>query len=163
MAPKKVVVKGDPVRGTDTHKVSGTATNQTPPPPTVPYTGTARFDYVGSMSEDLSDLLFINEVPVALKTSRSSLDPGEDVTGKHAGPKGSGFVPPTPVPTTNTLSITDTVGPGKPSASAGSAFVTVNGDKILLDGDAMDTCDVANAIGNSKVTSEKQSLVVVAE
>ena len=31
---KLVVVKGDPVSGTDQHNVSGQATNPSPPPPT---------------------------------------------------------------------------------------------------------------------------------
>lgn len=161
---KKVIVKGDPVRGTDTHRVTGNATNPAAPPPTVPYVGTARFDYVGSMSVALSDLVSINDVPVALVSSRSMLDAGEATpSGKHGGPNGSGFTPAAPSPIPASLSVVDPVGPGTPSASAGSAFVTVGGVAVLLDGDAIDTCDALSALGNSKVTAEGQDLVVVSE
>jgi hypothetical protein len=168
---KKIVVKQDPVRGTDTHSVQGQATNPAPPPapPTVPWPpappGTARFDYVGSMTEALSDLVTIDGVPVALVTSGSTLDPGEDTppAGKHSGPLGTAFVPPAPVPIPNTLTITDPIGPGRPSAGASSAFFTIGGAAVLLDGDAIDTCDAQGAKGNSTVSAAGQTWVSVTE
>jgi hypothetical protein len=166
---KNVVVKGDPVRGTDTHNVMGQATNPAPPPPTIPYppgpVGTARFDYVGSMTERLSDLVSIDGAPVAVAGSGSTLDTGQDAapTGKHSGPQGSVFTPPAPAPIANTITITDPVGPGTPSAGSGSAFVRIGEDAVLLDGDAIDTCDGLGAPRNSTVSAQGQSLVAVTE
>lgn len=156
-----LVVGGDPVEGTDTHLVSGDATNPAPPPPTVPYAGTGRYDYVGSMTDGLSELLRIDGAPVALTTSSSTLDPGEDAppAGGHSGPAGSGFVPPAPAPLPVSLSITDPIGSGTPNAAAGSAFVTVDGDPVLLDGDAIDTCDGQGTPANSTVSAATQDFV----
>src|SRR3954469_9435613 len=97
---KLVVVKGDPVQGTDTHNVSGQATNPSPPPPTIPYTGGGDFAYDGAMTGQLSDFVTIGGGPVALVTSRSALNDGETTapTGKHSGPQGSNFAPPSPTP-----------------------------------------------------------------
>lgn len=156
---KLVVVKDDPVQGTDTHNVSGTAT---PPPPGVTYTGVADFKYNGAVSGQLSDFVRIGSQPVALVTSRSALNRGEDKppTGKHSGPQGSNFVPPTPAPVTSTLSITDTpLGSGVPNAGAGSALLTVNGVKVLLDADKIDTCSGVDATAGSTVTAQGQDFV----
>lgn len=155
---KLVVTKGDPVKGTDTHKVFGSTT--TSPPTTSMWTG--EFTYQGSITEDLSALVTIGGRRVALVTSRSTLDPGEDVppTGGHSGPKGQNFQPLTPAPQVPTLGITDVpLGTGRPNAAAGSALVTVNGDKVLLDGDPMDTCSGIGATAGSKVTARNQSFV----
>ena len=166
---KLLVVRGDPVRGKDTHEVMGNATNPSPPPPTVAYPpsgiATGRFDYVGSMTEALSDLVLIGGRPVAVVSSGSSLDAGQDTPpgGKHSGPAGSAFQPTAPAPLAATLSITDSIGPGHPSATAGSAFVTVNGVAVLLDGDRIDTCDAMGATGNSTVSAAGQSLVTASE
>lgn len=158
---KKVVVKDDEVTGTDTHNVAGQATNPSAPPPTIPYTGTARFDYVGKMTDALSDFVFIDGKPVATVKSGSSLNPGESAPGgRHSGPKGSAFVPATPVPVASSLSITDKpLGEGKPSARAGSGFVKVGGQKLLLDGDPIDTCSGTEEKENSTVASRGQSFV----
>lgn len=158
---KLLIVDKDAVRGTDKHNVSGQATNPAAPPPTVPYVGVGDFVYTGAMTAELSDFVRIAGIPVALTTSRSSLDPGQDVppAGGHSGPAGSGFTPPTPTPIPPSLMITDPIGVGRPSAGAGSGFVSVAGRPVLLDGDAIDTCDGLARPGNSTVTSSHQSFV----
>jgi hypothetical protein len=159
---KFVVVKGDPVSGTDTHNVSGQATNPSAPPPTVPYTGVGDFAYNGAITGQLSDFVHIGGVPVALATSSSTLNAGEDSppSGKHSGPQGTNFVPPAPAPIASTLSITDTpLGTGVPNAGAGSALLTVNGVKALLDADKIDTCSGVGATADSTVTAKGQDFV----
>lgn len=167
---KLVVVENDKVEGTDKHKVAGNGTNTAAPPPTIPGAWIADFDYVGKMTGGLSDFVKVDGSPVALVTSRSALDPGENAppAGRHSGPKGSGFVPMPPVPALGppvlpSLSITDPVGTGDPNAGAGSAFVNVGGDAVLLDGDAIDTCDGLGVPANSTVTAENQDFVSCSE
>jgi len=163
--PKLIVVENDKVEGTDTHNVSGNATNPAAPPPTVPYVGVAMFDYVGKMTDGLSDFVKIDGKPVALTSSKSSLNPGESAppAGKHSGPTGKSFTPPAPVPIPNTISITDPIGEGRPSATAGSSFVTVGSTPVLLDADKIDTCDGLSVPMNSTVTAENQSFVNCSE
>jgi uncharacterized Zn-binding protein involved in type VI secretion len=157
---KLVVVQNDAVQGTDTHNVSGNATNPGPPPPTVPYVGTGKYVYTGKMTDSLSTFVKIGGKPAALVTSKSSLNPGETApSGGHGGPSGSAFVPPAPVPIPATLAITDVIGTGVPNASAGSALLTIGGTKALLDGDKIDTCDGAGGKANSTVTAAGQSFV----
>ncbi len=158
---KLIIVENDSVEGVDKHNVTGDATNPAAPPPTVPYAGIADFDYVGRMASTLSTFVKIDGQPVATVASKSSLLPGEDSapTGRHAGPMGANFVPPTPVPLPLTLSITDAVGEGKPSAGAGSTFVRIDGTAILLDSDKLDTCDGLSIPMNSTVTAQKQQFV----
>ncbi|MER6144921.1 hypothetical protein ABT174_33625 [Streptomyces sparsogenes] len=159
---KLVVVEGDPVNGKDTHKVTGSTTSS--PPAT--YTGTADFVYSGSMTQAVSDLVRINGTPVALVTSRSTLPPAETLppSGKHSGPQGSNFIPPAPAPQPLTLVITDApLGVGTPGAVAGSTLLTVDGVKVLLDGDPVDTCSGIGAPAGSKVSARGQSLVTCSE
>ncbi|MFL9458439.1 hypothetical protein AB0758_46530 [Tolypothrix bouteillei VB521301_2] len=148
---KLIIVENDKVEGTDKHNVSGQATN--PSAPTIPYVGTGEFDYVGKMTSDLSDFVKINGKQVALKNSKSSLDPG-----KHLGLMGKNFIPPSPAPLPASLKITDIVGEGKPSTNAGSSFVKVNGVAVLLNNDKIDTCGY-NHPGNSTVIAENQDFV----
>lgn len=156
---KLIVVENDKVEGTDKHNVSGNATNPGASP-TVPYTGVGDFDYVGKMTDQLSDFVKVNGKPVALKSSKSSLNPGESApTGKHAGPAGKNFLPPAPVPIASSLSIADPIGEGKPSALSGSSFVKVSSTEVLLDGDKIDTCDGLSVPMNSTVTAENQDFV----
>jgi uncharacterized Zn-binding protein involved in type VI secretion len=158
---KLVVVQGDSVQGTDKHNVSGNATNPAAPPPTVPYVGVGSYVYSGKMTDSLSAFVTIDGVPVALVTSKSSLNPGETAppAGGHSGPAGSGFIPPAPVPIPISLSITDVIGTGVPNAAAGSALLTIGGVKVLLDGDKIDTCDGLGIPANSTVTAAGQSFV----
>ncbi len=158
---KKVVIQGDAVQGTDKHNVMGNATNPAPPPPTVPYTGIGSFVYKGGMTDGLSTFVKIGGKPVALLTSKSSLNPGEAAppAGGHSGPAGSGFTPATPVPIPLTLSIKDVIGIGVPNAAAGSALLTIGGVKVLLDGDKIDTCDGTGGKANSTVAAAGQSFV----
>jgi hypothetical protein len=162
---KLIVVENDKVEGTDKHNVSGNATNPGAPPPTVPYAGVADFDYSGKMTDQLSDFIKIDGKAIALVNSKSSLNPGESAppSGKHSGPMGKNFVPPTPQPIPISLSITDSVGTGVPSATAGSTFVKSGGVKVLLDSNKIDTCDGLSIPMNSTVTAENQSFVSCAE
>ena len=159
---KLVVVQNDKVEGTDTHNVAGTG--PVPPNATGSFKGTGRFDYKGKMTDQLSDFVKINDKPVALKSSKSSLNAGESApTGKHGGPNGSAYAPgPGSVaaqPTTSTLSITDPIGPGTPNTGAGSTFVKIASTAVLLDGDKIDTCDGISTPMNSTVTAGEQDFV----
>ena len=165
---KKIVVQNDPVEGTDKHNGQGDATNPSPPPDSVPSTWVAEFDYVGKMTDRLSDFVSINGKPFALKNSKSSLNPGETAApaGKHAGPQGKNFMPPAPPPfpaKKTALQITDAVGEGNPNSAAGSTFVSVGGTPVLLDGDRIDTCDGLSIPGNSTVTAQNQDFVSCGE
>ncbi|MFE5689582.1 hypothetical protein [Streptomyces sp. NPDC056512] len=158
---KLVTVERDPVDGKDRHKVTGmTASN-----PPVAYTGTAEFTYSGSVTQGLSDLVRINEIPVALVTSQSTLLPPETVppAGRHSGPAGSSFLPPAPAPQPLSLVITDApLGMGTPNAAAGSALLTINGVKVLLDGDPIDTCSGIGAPAGSRVSAQGQAFLTCA-
>jgi uncharacterized Zn-binding protein involved in type VI secretion len=162
---KLIVVENDKVEGTDKHNVSGNATNPAAPPPTVPYSGVGDFDYVGKMTDELSDFVKVDGKPVAVKDSKSSLNPGESAppAGKHSGPAGKNFVPPTPVPIAISLSISEPVGEGRPSVSSGSSFVKIDSVAVLLDGDKIDTCDGLGVPMNSTVTVENQDFVSLSE
>ena len=161
--PKLIVVKNDKVEGKDTHTVSGSAT--APNSATVPFTGTGDFDYKGKMTDGLSDFVKIDGQPVALTSSKSSLNPGEQAPGGgHSGLGGKNYQPAAPnTPLPPTMNFTDPVGEGKPSAGAGSAFVTVGSTPVLLDADKIDTCGASSAPMNSTVTAENQSFVNCSE
>ena len=161
-----VIVEGDAVEGTDKHNVSGTGTDSAIPGPGS-FTGFAEFDYKGSMTDELSDFVSIDGKPVALVSSKSSLDPGEDSIGGHSPLSAkniTALVPPTITPGTETVtSITDPIGTGIPSAGTGSTFVKVGGDAFLFDGDSIDTCDGFSVPMNSTVTSSNQDFVSCSE
>jgi uncharacterized Zn-binding protein involved in type VI secretion len=132
------------------------------------FVGIGSYKYNGSMTDSLSTFVQIGGKPVALVTSKSSLNPRETAppTGGHSGPAGSGFTPgagsvaTTPSPLgPPLLRITDVVGTGVPNAAAGSAPLTIGGVKVLLDGDKIDTCDGTGSKGNSNVTAGGQSFV----
>jgi len=78
----------------------------------------------------------------------------------HMALSGSNFNPSSPPPNTGTLNFVPPtgIGVGKPSEGDGSALLTVNGVKALLDGDAFDTCGIS---GNksSTVAAKGQSFV----
>ncbi len=160
---KSLIVEKDAVHGTDQHNVFGIALTPSGP---VSYSGVGEYTYTGAMTDELSDFVRIAGRPVAQTTSRSSLDLGQDVfpTGGHSGPivpKFAKFTPPTPVPIPQFLflMIIDPVGVGRPNVGAGSGFVSVTGRPVLLDGDAIDTCDGTGRPKNSTVTSSHQSFV----
>lgn len=163
---KLIIVESDKVQGTDKHNVTGPAT---PPPPNQTYKGVGDYDYVGSMTDQLSSFVRIEGKWVALISSKSSLNPGESTppTGKHSGPMGRNFDPDAPVPMITSAppapAITDQVGTGIANASAGSSFVAIDGTNVLLDGDRIDTCDGLGNTGNSTVTSQEQSFVFCSE
>ncbi|NOQ13305.1 MAG: hypothetical protein GQ583_02335 [Methyloprofundus sp.] len=158
-----IVVKGDKVAGADTHNVSGTGIpSATPPPPAVPITATADFDYKGSMTDDLSDFVSIDGNVVALTSSKSSLDPGEGSIGGHAAIAAKNITAVSPIVNPGSEVITkilDPIGTGTPSSSAGSTFVKVDANAVLLDGDSIDTCDGKSATENSSVTAQNQDFV----
>jgi hypothetical protein len=155
---KLVIVENDPVRGTDTHNVAGSDTSAPPNP----YTGTGDFDYDGAMTERLVDFVRIAGTAVAVISSGSMLNTGQDAApvGKHSGPMGSNFTPPSPPPNAVTLAITDApLGTGEPNGGAGSALLTVDGVKVLLDGDEIDTCSGVGGKAGSTVTATAQDFV----
>lgn len=154
---KLLIVKGDPVKGTDKHNVSGkTSTN-----PPVDSAWVGEFEYDGTMTGGLSDFVTVDGVAVATVASRSSLDSAQTTapTGKHSGPMGSNFLPPAPPPLPVSLSISDPVGTGVPTGGAGSAVLTINGVKALLDADEIDSCSGLNLPAGSTVTAEGQDFV----
>jgi uncharacterized Zn-binding protein involved in type VI secretion len=161
-----IVVDGDKVEGTDKHNVSGTGTD-----PSIPgsnsFSGIADFDYKGSITDGLSDFVSVGGKPVALLSSKSSLDPGETSVGGHAPTSAKNIVvipPPAIIPGTElVLSISDSIGTGIPSAGTGSTFVSIGGTAVLLDGDSIDTCDGLSIPMNSTVTSENQDFVSCSE
>jgi hypothetical protein len=153
-----VIVENDAVRGTDSHNVSGSDTSAPPNP----YTGIGDFDYDGAMTERLIDFVRIDGRAVAVVTSGSTLNTGQDVApaGKHSGPTGSNFIPAAPAPNPVTLVITDVpLGAGVPNAGAGSVLLTVNGVRVLLDADDVDTCSGVGATAGSTVTATSQDFV----
>jgi hypothetical protein len=153
-----VIVENDPVRGTDTHNVSGFDSSAPPNP----YTGTGDFDYDGAMTERLVDIVRIAGLAVAVVSSGSSLNTGQDAppVGKHSGPMGSNFTPTAPPPNPVTLRITDApLGAGVPNAGAGSVLLTIGGVKVLLDTDEIDTCSGVGATAGSTVTATGQDFV----
>jgi hypothetical protein len=154
---KLVIVEGDPVKGKDKHNVSGT-TSTNPPVSSV---WIAECDYDGTMTADLSDFVTIDGVPVATVASHSSLDSAQTTspTGKHSGPMGSNFVPSAPPPLTTSLSITDPVGTGVPNSAAGSGVLTLNGVKVLLDADEIDSCSGLSLPAGSSVAAQGQDFV----
>ncbi len=159
---KKVVVENDEVEGKDTHTVAGNALTSSTPPVTVPFTGKGDFDYKGKMTDALSDFVRIDGKPVATVQSRSSLNPGETAPGGGHDPDSGSITPLAPTgvtPVEKSMSLTDAVGEGKPSASAGSGFVKVGGQNLLLDGDPLDSCGSLSNPMNSKVTASGQSFV----
>lgn len=160
---KLIVVENDKVEGKDKHNIAGGGTTTSAPPSGCPYKGIATFDYVGKMTGQLSDFVKIGGKPVAVKTSTSSLDPGESApSGKHGGPQASSPLPPIASPCNvpaAALSITDPVGTGKPSSTAGSSFVKIASVAVLLDSDKIDTCDGLSIPMNSTVTAEKQDFL----
>jgi hypothetical protein len=153
---KRVIVRNDPVTGSDIHSVAGQGTDSSGAP--VPYQGKGTYPYDGAMTDGLSDLVTIGGAPIAVVTSGSSL------RGGHAPAGGQPFVPPaSPTPTPATLTFTAAVGPGTPTAGAGSSFVAVAGQFVLLEGDTLDTCGAEKGRGNSSVASTQQDFVTVTE
>lgn len=144
---KLMVVQGDSVTGTDKHTVSG-STSSSPP---AAYSGSGSYKYEGKMTDSLSTFVTIGGKPLALVTSKSSLD------SPHVASAGSDFTPPTANPATLVFAPPVT-GIGAPSAGAGSALLTIGGVKALMDGDKIDTCDGTGS-QNSSVTAVGQAFV----
>jgi uncharacterized Zn-binding protein involved in type VI secretion len=156
---KLLVVKNDPVAGTDTHNVSGLDT--TVPNP-LPYTGTGDYAYNGQVSGALSDFVSVDGIALAIVTSSSTLT--EAGAADHLELAGKNYQPPAPAPNPATLSFVPPtgVGDGKPAAGVGSALLTVNGTKALLDGDTFDTCGIPGGQGKATVAATGQTWVISA-
>ncbi len=164
---KRLIVERDPVTGTDTHAAHGQTTNPSPPPaqldwPAPEKNGTAEYQYLGAVTTALSDFVRVGGAPAATMDSGSSLDAGETAAG-HAGPAGKNPQPAIPAVLKPTLTIEDGVGPGTPSAAAGSSFVSIGGRPALLHGDPLTTCGTKHPPGNSTVRSAGQDFVAAAE
>lgn len=152
---KLLVVKGDPVDGKDTHNVSGsTATS----PPAL-YSGTGDYTYKGEVTDGLSDFVTVGGTPLAVLTSTSDLR--ADGNTEHTAPAGGNFNPASPSPNPATLTFVPPagIGVGQPSEGAGSALLTVNGVRALLDGDAFDTCGIPGGKNSSTVAAKNQDFV----
>ena len=80
-----IVVSGDPVTGTDTHNLTGQATDTSTGSP-VPWVGTGSLTYTGSMTSGLSSFVRVGGAAVAVTTSSSALDPGEAVPRRAGTP-----------------------------------------------------------------------------
>jgi hypothetical protein len=147
-----LVVKGDPVDGTDTHSVTGSDTS-TPP---VAYTGTGDYTYKGAVTGGLSGFVTVGGAPLAVVTSSSTLR--TDGASAHEPAAGSNYEPPSPAPNPGTLKFVPAtgVGDGVPSEGAGSKLLTVKADKVLLDGDAFDTCGIEGGKESATVTARGQ-------
>lgn len=161
---KLVVVEGDPVSGTDTHNVTGQGPNPAAPPPLAPFAGTGDYKYNGAVTDRLSDFVTIAGTPVALVTSQSSLNPGETAPGGgHEGMSGKNFVPAPGVtvamPTGQIQIVDSPLGTGVPNSGAGSALLTVDGTRVLLDGDKIDTCSGVGTPADSSVAARGQDFV----
>jgi uncharacterized Zn-binding protein involved in type VI secretion len=154
---KLVVVEGDPVTGNDIHTVSGTTSQGSL------YLGTGKFAYNGSVTAQLSDFVSIDGTPVALVASGSSLGPTETATGGHGPLSGSDFSAPGPAPKSPVSFLDAPLGAGSPSSGAGSGLLTVDGVKVLLDGDSFDTCGPAPTTAGSSVAAQGQEFVTCAE
>jgi hypothetical protein len=157
-----IIVENDKVAGIDRHRVIGNALGPPPPPP---YSGIGDYDYRGRMTDQLSAFVSVNGRPVALKSSSSSLHPGEDLppTGRHSPGGAETYTPDSPAPNPLTINFTAPVGTGHPSSTSGSTFVKVDGVAILLDGDKIDTCGGEPGSGNSTVSAEHQDFVSCSE
>ncbi|MEV8509045.1 hypothetical protein AB0368_30005 [Actinoplanes sp. NPDC051475] len=155
---KALIVKNDPVDGTDTHQVDGLNTAN---PPT-PYVGTGDYTYQGAVTGGLSDFVTAGGTPVAVVTSTSSLRPEGELA--HKPLSGSNYQPAAPPPAPPSLKFTPPtgVGDGKPGAPAGSALLTVGGVKVLLDGDKFDTCGIPGGTGKGTVAAQGQTFVTCA-
>src|SRR4051812_12574855 len=127
-----VVVKGDPVDGTDTHNVAGTDDSGQ----SALYTGTGDYTYGGAVTDGLSDFVTVAGSPLAVVTSSSRLR--ADAEADHVPSAGSNFKPVSPGPNKDSLLFAPPtgIGVGNPSDGAGSSLLTVKGAKALLDGDA---------------------------
>jgi hypothetical protein len=152
---KALIVKNDPVDGTDTHQVTGLTTSS--PPAT--YTGTGDYQYQGAVTGGLSDFVTVNGIPVAVVTSTSSLR-AEGATA-HQALSGANYQLPTPAPNPGTLRFIPAtgVGDGKPGAAAGSALLTIGGVKALLTGEKFDTCGIPGGKGKGTVAAQGQTFV----
>lgn len=157
--PKPLVVKGDPVDGTDKHDVKGTF----PPPPPVPptYEGKGDYAYKGEVTQDVSDFVTVGGEPLALVTSGSKLR--SDGTLDHQPMRGSSFAPPGPLPSSLQFVPPTDVGAGQPGEKAGSGLLTVDGDRALLDGDPFDTCGIPGGKASSTVAAKHQTFVTCSE
>jgi hypothetical protein len=153
---KRVVVKGDPVDGTDTHGLSG----KTASAPVVEWAGTGDYPYKGEVSNGLSEVVTVGSTPLALVTSGSTLR-ADGQQGHDAKLGGGNFQPAVPAPNPASLTFVPGtgIGDGKPSAGTGSAALTINGVKVLLDGDQFDTCGIPGGTTKAKVEAKGQDLV----
>jgi hypothetical protein len=150
---KLVVVQGDAVQGKDTHTVTWVG----PAPASTPVSGTADFQYIGTITAMLSAFVKMGGQPVALASSQSSLKPG--AAGGHLPVLATDLKPIAPPPTPGSLTLAPAiVGVGKPNAASGSSLLTIGKVKVLLDGDKMDTCDNTGS-ANSTVTASGQTFV----
>jgi hypothetical protein len=152
---KLLAVEGDPVDGKDTHNVTGPTSSN--PPAT--YFGTGDYAYKGELTDGLSDFVTVGGKALAVVTSASQLR--AEGTTDHTEVRGGNFKPPSPPPNPAKLTFVPAtgIGAGRPSGDAGSALLTVNSVKALLDKDSFNTCGIPGGSKSSTVTASNQDFV----
>jgi len=80
---------------------------------------------------------------------------------------GTNFVPATgttvPTPTAQIQIVDTPLGTGAPNSGAGSGLLTVDGTRVLLDGNEIDTCSGVGAKADSSVAAQGQDFVTCSE
>lgn len=150
---RALIVRNDPVDGTDTHNVTG-STASSPP---AAYAGTGDYRYQGAVTGGLCDFVTVDGLRLAVVTSTSSLRAEGAIA--HQALSGGNYRPPGPNPASLKFVPPTGVGGGKPAVAAGSALLTAGGDKALLDGDPFDTCGVPGGKGKGTVAARGQAFV----
>ncbi|KPA15017.1 hypothetical protein MHK_004771 [Candidatus Magnetomorum sp. HK-1] len=168
MSEKKVIVKNDPVRGTnDAHFVTGFSQTKTPAGP-LPFTGMGKFYYKGKVDENLVEFVEVDGRKIASEKSISNSDVEKDHDTKKLNIiRYIGVVPP---PDRGTLIFTNPPNekgePATPGLFSCTNFVFIDRgkgeEKLVLDGDPFITCiDFPFPPGNSKVESKEQNLLYI--
>lgn len=121
-------------------------------------TWTASYLYKGAVTDNLSEFVRIGGQPIAHTSSGSTLP-----QGGHAVASPSDLTSLIPVPNKLEAFVTQPDGKGVPNERAGSIFVRVGGEPVLLDSDKFNTCGSSKGFGNSSVSAGGQAFVRCSE
>jgi hypothetical protein len=147
---KLVIVQGDMVTGKDKHKVAGTHNVVGVETPNI---WDGEYTYSGAVAAGLSDFVRVGGLPLALTTSRSTLQT------PHVAASPTNLAQLVPKPTLLSAFTLSPDGKGAPGAGTGSSFVRAGGAPVLLDGDGFNTCGAEKGAGNSSVAAGGQDFV----
>jgi hypothetical protein len=141
---KALVVEGDEVKGKDTHAVVVKLPNGATSP------GTAAYDWKGKTKAGDGGFFTVGGTPVCTKADKTASGPSHTLDASSVTPQGTvDSVSPTPSDA------------AAPSQGAGSSFLKVAGQPVLLDKDTFDGCDNAiAAVGNLTVTASQSFFTV---